>query len=189
MSKAQSSAVVDFTILPEGWRPMYLISAREFRGNVIAPGNPNAGELSRVVDLVFEDEATKQQIHKNYSLDRPTYLMTLLDAIEPGQGQDLINSIDWEEPSDVEELFNKPVLGKLYHEEFPIGSGTQRNRVGNVVPIGTNVGEIEQPASRSTLAPTAQTNAQPRPARLSAVTSMDNNSNVPVEPTIEANEN
>ena len=150
MSQANSNAVASFTKLNPGWRMVFLISVREFTGNVIPPFDPrgnrnaNAGELSRVVDVTFQDEATGQQIHKNYSLDKPSYLTGLLDAIYPGQGRDLIASIDWEDDEDIERLLGEdhPVLAKIYHEEWPANSGVMQNRIGATVSADTDVASL-----------------------------------------------
>ena len=134
MSKATSSAVRNFNLLPETWRAMVVSSAREFAGTSI---NPETRKRNRLVDLVFTDVESNTQIHKNYSLDRPSYLSQVLEAVAPGESKTLLDEIDWG-TDDVDTILGIEIEMKVYHEEFPAGSGTMQNKVGAARPLNSN---------------------------------------------------
>lgn len=136
MSKAQSAAVRQFNLLPEDWRPMVVSGAREFRGTTI---DPTSKERTRLVDLIFTDVETSTTIHQNYSLDKPSYLAGVLEAIAPGESQTLLDEIDWA-TDDVDAIMGIEIEVKVYHEEFPANSGRPQNRVGNVRSINSDIG-------------------------------------------------
>lgn len=126
MSKATSSAVRNFNLLPEDWRTMVVSGVREFRGTSI---DPQSKERTRLVDIIVRDVETGVEIHKNYSLDRPSYLAQVIEAIAPGQSAALLDEIDWA-TDDTDALMGIEFEMKVYHEEFPVGSGTFQNKVG-----------------------------------------------------------
>lgn len=136
MSKADSNAVRNFTLIPEEWRTMVVSGAREFRGT---SRNPETRELNKLVDLIFTDVESGTTVHQNYSLDKPSYLASVLEAINPGGSADLLDSIDWA-TDDVDAIMGIEIEVKVYHQQFPENSGRYQNRIGNVRSIGSDIG-------------------------------------------------
>lgn len=144
--KASSQSVVNFVLLPEEWRKMHIVGAREFKGTSFIT-TPN-GERVRttLVDLIYEDNETGTQIHQNYSIDKPSYLAGVLEAVAPGQSGELLDQIDWA-TDDVERVMDIDIKVKVYHDEFPPNSGRYQNRVGNVVALETNTEDEDEASS------------------------------------------
>ena len=147
MSKAQSSAVREFNLVPQTWRAMVVSSAREFRGTTI---NSETRKPNRLVDLVFKDVETGTQIHKNYSLDKPSYLSQVLEAIAPGESKDLLDAIDWE-TDDVDNILGIEIEVKVYHEEFPVNSGTYQNKIGAARPMNSTTEQEEMEETEASI--------------------------------------
>lgn len=132
--KAGSNNVREFVLLPEENRTMHLVGAREFKGTSFISTDDGKRIRTTIVDLTFEDNETGTQIHQNYSLDKPSYLAGVLEAIAPGESKALLDSIDWE-TDDVDAILNVDVSVKVYHQEFPQNSGQMQNRIGRVSAI------------------------------------------------------
>lgn len=169
MAKASAQNVVNFVLLPEEWRKMHIVGAREFKGTSYIDTSEGR-KRTTLVDLIFEDNETGTQIHQNYSIDKPSYLAGVLEAVSPGESADLLNKIDWA-TDDVEAIFDIDIKVKVYHDEFPMNSGRYQNRVGNVVALETNTDDVvPEDALLNEVTPGAspnrgiQTNQMPRGA-------------------------
>ena len=87
------------------------------------------------VNIRFETKE-RQYVYQNYSLNNPRALRNLLLAITGDEvhADTLLERIDWEEPADVEVLFNHPIIAEVTVDEYTDKAGVkqQTNRVGRV---------------------------------------------------------
>ena len=144
MSKGNTSAVNEHTDLGNNYRAMTIAGATEFRGpNTVSK---TSTVRTKLVALTFRDKETGAEVVQNYSLDKPSYLFGVLEAAVPKQGQELLDTIDWEVADGDEgygQVMGIDVICKVYQEEWPIGSGLTRNKIGAVENINFTV---QQPA-------------------------------------------
>jgi hypothetical protein len=100
-----------------------------------AQPDANTGEPSVYVNVRFETKE-RQYVYQNYSLNNPRALRNLLLAITGDEvhADTLLERIDWEEPADVEVLFNHPIIAEVTVDEYTDKAGVkqQTNRVGRV---------------------------------------------------------
>lgn len=142
MSGANTQAVNEFRLLPNDWRAMTIADVREFRG---PNRDSETGNRTRLVDMTYKDSETGALVHQNYSLDKPSYLAAVLEAVAPGESEQMLADIDWE-TDDINQVLNIEIKAKVYREEFPLGSGLYRNKIGNVVNIATAIEEEMAPS-------------------------------------------
>ncbi len=141
MSKGNVQAVNEFTNLAQDWRAMTIAATREFRGpNAVSETN---SARTRLVAITYRDKETGAEVIQNYSLDKPSYLAGVLEAVSPGNSQEMLESIDWEVAEDTAQVIGVDVLCKVYQEEFPLGSGLMRNKVGRVENINFTFEEAD----------------------------------------------
>lgn len=187
MSKVKASAQT-FQMAEPGWHVMRIVDIREFRG----PNRDSiTGERTRLVDVTFEDTETGIQVHQNFSLDKPTYLLSVLTACAEGdvnKAAEMLQEIDWELPGDVEPLINKEVRATVWIDEFPQGSNLFRPKIGNVLALseqdyqnapmglgGVEPGEAITSSAQSNITATSPTRGEPTIERETTDQSQESN--------------
>lgn len=128
-----------FQLLEPMYHKMEITSVREFKGSSI---DDETRQRTRLLDVIFKDIETGVEVHNNYSLDKPNYLLGVLTAVCGGDEEaaaDLLGMIDWQDANDVQQVFGKAVDVKIYHEEYPVGSDLMRNKVGNVKAVEVTI--------------------------------------------------
>ena len=113
----------------------YMLIATAATQRTGAQPDANTGEPSVYVNVRFETKE-RQYVYQNYSLNNPRALRNLLLAITGDEvhADTLLERIDWEEPADVEVLFNHPIIAEVTVDEYTDKAGVkqQTNRVGRV---------------------------------------------------------